>query len=112
MEIRRRTAGGVTILDLDGQLEADTLGSFRDAVQVALDSGALRICMNCSRLTFVTSTGLGYLVKLAKELREQGGDLAFSEPSEFFAAAVRTLELHHLFEVAGTDAEAVEHLGG
>lgn len=112
MEIAWEDHDGVTVVRLNGHLETDTLPALRERMTTLVECGARRICLNCKRLSFITSTALGYLIKLNKMLAARGGELAFSEPSDFFAATVRTLELHHLFEIADTDADAIDHLGG
>lgn len=112
MDIESRTDGDVTFLSLKGQFETVSLPTFRGAVEELLDDGRRRICVNFSGLTFINSTALGYLVEAGKRLKGLDGELVFSEPSTFFAATIRTLELHHLFEVFESDADAASYLAG
>ena len=62
-------------------------------------------------MSFVNSTALSYLVAAHKQMASAGGGLVLSEPSKFFRSTIRTLELHHIFEIFDTDAEALGHFG-
>lgn len=106
MELERRDEGDVTFLTLRGQLETLSLPTVSEEVEHLIQSGARRVCMNFHGVSFINSTALGYLVDVGKRLEELGGELVFSAPSRFFADTIRTLELHHLFEIFASDQEA------
>jgi len=112
MDVRLRTESGVSILSLDGHFETVDLPAFSAQVETLIEEGKYKLCLNFARLEFINSTALGYLVAVGKRLKKElGGEVAFSEPSRFFEATVRTLELHHIFEIFKTDAEAIAYLG-
>jgi anti-anti-sigma factor len=106
MELERRDEGDATFLTLRGQFETFSLPTVSEEVEHLLAGGTRRICMNFEGVSFINSTALGYLAELGKRLEELGGELVFSAPSRFFADTIRTLELHHLFEIFASDQEA------
>ena len=106
MELERREDGDVTYLTLRGQFETFSLPTVSEEVEHLIDGGARRVCMNFHGVSFINSTALGYLVDVGKRLEGLGGQLVFSAPSRFFADTIRTLELHHLFEIFPSDREA------
>jgi anti-anti-sigma factor len=106
MELERREDGDVTYLTLRGQFETFSLPTVSEEVEHLIDGGARRVCMNFHGVSFINSTALGYLVELGKRLEDLGGRLVFSAPSRFFANTIRTLELHHVFEIFASDQEA------
>lgn len=106
MELEQREDGGVTYLTLRGQFETFSLPTISERVERLVDGGVRRLCMNFHGVSFINSTALGYLVAVSKRLKGLGGELVFSAPSRFFADTVRTLELHHLFEIFPSDQEA------
>jgi len=112
IEIQRRTDRGVSVLAIQGQFDTFSLPAFSEEVERLLGDGARRICINFKGISFINSTTLGYLVDVGKRLRELGGELVFAEPSPFFAATVRTLELHLIFEIFDSDAAAIAHFAG
>ncbi|MDH3590558.1 MAG: STAS domain-containing protein [Planctomycetota bacterium] len=100
---------GVMMLTVTGSFETVALESFSESVEGLIDGGARYFCLNLRGLEFINSTALGYLVGKAKELKKDGGALVLSEPSRFFTATFRTLELHHIFELFKDDDEAVHY---
>jgi len=109
MNIQRRESGGVTFLSLEGAFETDSLPTFSQVTEKLVAEGGHRICLNFRDVSFINSTALGYLVDVGKRLRALGGELVFSQPSKFFGDTFRTLELHHLFELFGSDRDVVAY---
>jgi anti-anti-sigma factor len=112
MKVSRRKAGDVVVLTLDGIFDSDALPMARRETEEILAAGALKVCINCSRVTFVNSTALGFLVELAKRLKQLDGECVLSQLSDFFRSTARVLELHYIFEIFETDGEALAHLLG
>lgn len=110
MEIEQRQDNGVTILALDGEFDSSCVSDLRSRIDGLVDEGVTRVVLNLSALRFINSTALSYLVGAHGELKSQGGEITFSEPSSFLQSTIRTLELHHIFEVFDDDAAAVRHL--
>jgi anti-sigma B factor antagonist len=112
MEMHSRSDGDIVLLALRGHCETDDLPALKAQVDGFIEGGARKLCLNFAGLSFLNSTALGYLVATAKRLGELGGQLVLSEPSRFFAATIRTLELHHIFEIFPHDDAALQHLAG
>jgi anti-anti-sigma regulatory factor len=55
---------------------------------------------------------LGYFVKVGKKLKDMGGGVVFSRPSQFMEATIRTLGLDQIFDVFPDDHAAVRHFQG
>jgi anti-sigma B factor antagonist len=64
MEIKNRTVGDVTILDLNGKL---TIGKgdvvLRDALVEVLNKGGKHVLINLDAVTTIDSSGLGELIR-------------------------------------------------
>jgi anti-sigma B factor antagonist len=73
--IVRTTEGGLTVLALDGFLDAHTAPEFEKAIQSEIDGGHLQLIVDCAKLTYISSAGLGVFMGFIEELREQGGDI-------------------------------------
>ena len=73
----RRSAGaaGTTTLSLEGFLDAYTAPEFEKAIQGELEGGRLRIVVDCAKLTYISSAGLGVFMGFVEEVREKGGDI-------------------------------------
>ena len=64
MEIKKRTVGDVTILDLEGKL---TIGkgdvALRDALLEEINAGGKSVLINLDKVTTIDSSGLGELIR-------------------------------------------------
>ncbi|MFI1712219.1 STAS domain-containing protein [Streptomyces litmocidini] len=77
---RPGTPAAVVVLELGGELDHDTAGPLRRALDEC--ARARRVVVDCSGLTFCDSTGLNELLRARARLRETGGllDLAGLHP--------------------------------
>ena len=65
----------MSVLALDGYLDAHTAPQFEKAVEDEFNAGRLKIIVECSRLTYISSAGLGVFMSFVEEIREVGGDI-------------------------------------
>ena len=65
----------VSVISIEGYLDAHTAPQFEQAVQAEIDAGHYRIIADCERLTYISSAGLGVFMSFIEEVREQGGDI-------------------------------------
>ncbi len=73
--IHKSTEQGVSILALEGYLDAHTAPEFEKAIQTEFEAGRPRLLVECSRLTYISSAGLGVFMSFIEEIREAGGDI-------------------------------------
>lgn len=73
--IQRSSRDGLTILSLDGYLDAHTAPEFENAVQQEIDAGHKKLIVNCERLKYISSAGLGVFMSFVEEIRAAGGDI-------------------------------------
>lgn len=73
--ITRSNEEGLSILALDGYLDAHTAPRFEQAVEDEFNAGRLKIIVECSHLTYISSAGLGVFMSFVEEIREAGGDI-------------------------------------
>ena len=108
MELKTRSEQGVTILELNGKI---TIGSgdvqFRDAIQQALDSGALKILLNLAGVTTIDSSGVGELVSAYTRVTSRGGKLKlYNLPAKVHDILTIT-QLITVFDVYDVEQEAI-----
>jgi len=65
----------VLILSADGGLNADTAAEFVGQLESLIDAGLTRIIVDCTRLDYISSYGIGVLVRLHNKLAHHGGDV-------------------------------------
>lgn len=93
--VERKEEGKVIILSLDGYLDAHTAPVFEKAIQDEVAAGRLELVADCSKLSYISSAGLGVFMSFIEEIRGGGGDLKL-------AAIVP--KVYQVFEVLGFPA--------
>jgi anti-sigma B factor antagonist len=73
--IHKSTEQGISILALEGYLDAHTAPAFEKAVQTEFEAGRVRLLVECSRLTYISSAGLGVFMSFIEEIRAAAGDI-------------------------------------
>ena len=82
----------LSIVALEGFVDAHTAPQFEDAIQKAVDSGSLRIVVDCEKLNYISSAGLGVFMSFIEEVRDRGGDIKICG---------LTPKVKHTFEILG-----------
>lgn len=68
-------AGGLPVIELEGEIDLSTSPVFKEKVYEIIDSGKNSIIVDLNGLDFMDSTGLGVLVGALKKTRMEGGDI-------------------------------------
>lgn len=82
----------LTVITVEGFLDAHTAPEFEQAIQSELDAGRYRIIVDCEKLNYISSAGLGVFMSFIEEVREQGGDIKICG---------LTPKVKHTFEILG-----------
>jgi anti-anti-sigma factor len=78
MELSSREEQGCTILAITGRLDTVATPVFDAWWRGFIANGGRTLILNFRSLTYVSSSGLGSVVALAKELKSSGGYLAIA----------------------------------
>jgi anti-sigma B factor antagonist len=100
-------SGGVTVVQVDGQLIVGNRHELKDLIQAALDRGERRLLVDFSRTGYIDSSGLGALVSIAKRIREGGGDLRLAGLNEDLRSLFELTKLDTLFTISETPEQAL-----
>jgi anti-sigma B factor antagonist len=82
----------LSIVALEGFVDAHTAPQFENAIQKAVDSGSVRIVVDCEKLNYISSAGLGVFMSFIEEVRDRGGDIKICG---------LTPKVKHTFEILG-----------
>jgi anti-sigma B factor antagonist len=85
------------VIRLDGAVDAHTAPQFEDAVQKVIDDGQKKIVVDCEKLTYISSAGLGVFMGFVEEVREEGGDIKICGLSEKVKQPFEILGFETLF---------------
>jgi len=106
--IQRSSQDDFTILSLEGYLDAHTAPAFENAVQEEMDAGHKRLIVNCERLNYISSAGLGVFMSFIEEIREGGGDIKICGATPKVLQVFEILGFPALFDLLPDVAAAVK----
>ena len=106
-QIERSDDSGIRILALDGYLDAHTAPQFENAIHDEMQGGHQRLVIDCSRLTYISSAGLGVFMSFIEELREVGGDIKLAAITPKVFQVFEVLGFPALFDILDTRQAAV-----
>ena len=109
MEIHEQPSGikGVTLFALDGGLDHTNTDAFVQAMYKALDAGSSCVVLDLGRLSFISSWGLGSLVRVHHHFATRGGRVVFANLHSATASILRLSHLDRLFDLYPTVAAAL-----
>src|SRR6185436_6462402 len=101
MEITRTQTGDVVDLQLAGRLDGYWCDHLNAALTEVLRHGHHHIRVDCSQVSYLSSAGIGVLMRFYKELSRIDGSFSVVNPSVPVATVLRTTRLDtHLIAVA------------
>jgi len=106
--VTRANEGELTVLALAGFLDAHTAPEFEKAIQSEIDGGHLQLIVDCAKLTYISSAGLGVFMGFIEELRERGGDIKICGLSPKVEQVFEILGFHALYDIVGDVPSAVQ----
>ena len=80
--IATESSDGFAIISLDGAVDAHTAPKFEEAVQAVIEEGQFKIIVDCTKLTYISSAGLGVFMGFIEEVRDAEGDIKICGLSE------------------------------
>jgi anti-sigma B factor antagonist len=99
--------GGVTVVEVDGQLIVGNRHELKDMIQAALDRGERKLLVDFSRTGYIDSSGLGALVSVSKRIREASGELRLAGLNDDLRSLFELTKLDTLFTITETPEQAL-----
>jgi|SRR4029453_9344752 len=90
---------GVTVIRLNGALDARSVTGFRDQISTLIAAGATRFVVDAAQLRFVDSMGLGALLYLRRFARQGKGDVRIASAGRELTGLLDLSGLRTIFEV-------------
>lgn len=73
--VETKTDDEFAVIHLEGAVDAHTAPQFEGAVQAVIDAGQNKIVVDCEKMTYISSAGLGVFMCFIEEVRDEGGDI-------------------------------------
>ncbi len=106
--ISSATEDDFAVIKLDGAVDAHTAPQFEEAVQKVIDDGQNNIVVDCEKLSYISSAGLGVFMGFVEEVREADGDIKICGLSEKVKQPFEILGFESLFHFCPDVASAKE----
>lgn len=101
------TEQGIVIVAVEGQLIVGNRQELKNMVHEALDRGARKFVIDCTRTGYIDSSGLGALVSMSRKVRESGGELRLAGLNEDLRSLFELTKLDTLFRIVDTTDQAL-----
>jgi anti-sigma B factor antagonist len=105
--IRTTIEDRLSIITIEGFVDAHTAPQFENAIQSEIDAGHHFIIVNCEKLNYISSAGLGVFMSFIEEVRERGGDIKICGLTPKVKHTFEILGFQDLFEMLDDQPAAV-----
>jgi stage II sporulation protein AA (anti-sigma F factor antagonist) len=112
LRIHTERIGDILLARVEGELDLSTAGSFRTAIDEALEAqgGVKHIVLSLGGLSFVDSSGLGAILGRYRRVSERGGKLVAANVPANIVRLLSLSGLQRIIAMFGTEAEALRSL--
>jgi anti-sigma B factor antagonist len=104
--VHRSQEGALSVLGLEGYLDAHTAPQFERAIQDEIDAGRVRLIVDGAQLRYISSAGLGVFMSFIEEIREKGGDIKICALPPKVRQIFDILGFHAIYDMVDTRAAA------
>jgi len=109
LEISLEKINGTCLsLNLTGRIDTYNTDLFQMKVKMAIDTGFCQLVFNCTKLHYLSSTGIGSFAGYLKTVKPMGGDIALSGIQPMVHEVFLLLGFTNFFKICGSQDEAVK----
>jgi len=108
MQISVNTANDVTVVDIEGKLDAQTSPDAQTQMTRLVEQGARKILVDFDKLDYVSSAGLRILLATAKQLKPDDGELRICCLNEIVKEVFEISGFITILNVFASVSEALE----
>ncbi len=106
--VGKKGLGAVSVLNLKGYLDAHTAPELENAFNGLIDSKQFKVVVNFQDLQYISSAGLGVFMAYVETMRENSGDIKFSNLKDDVYNIFDLLGFPLLYEFYKDEHEAIE----
>ena len=88
----------VLIISADGGIDKQTSKEFVEQILTLIEGGMTKIIIDCKKLTYISSWGIGVLLRLHKRAKTAGGEVKIAD---VHSRIVDVLNVTHLNKIFG-----------
>lgn len=107
MKIDQRSKNNIEILELAGELDFHSSPELRDKLQELVKKQAAKILINLKKVSYIDSSGLATFVETLQKMKRQNGQLILSDLVPAVRSVFEIAKLDHIFQLSGSEQEAL-----
>ena len=111
LTLQRSLQDDVAVITVDGFLDAHTAPQFEQVLQQEIADGRVKLVVDCAKLTYISSAGLGVFMGFIEEVREQRGDIKVCGLTPKVRQVFEILGFETIFELFDNVQGAVDRFG-
>lgn len=104
---KRKTEAGTLVIKVSGKLDEDSNQYFFDCVKDEIQSGNANIVINFADLGYISSIGLGALVRASSRAAKAGGTIYLSRIENQVLEVFSIVKFERLFNIFETERAAI-----
>ena len=102
-----KTEKGTLVIRATGQLDSDSNQYFFDCVKDEIEAGNNQIVINFDGLGYISSVGLGALVRASSRAAKAGGTIHLARIENQVLDVLRLVNFDKIFNIYATERDAV-----
>lgn len=110
MKVNTSHLGEFAVVEIDGEVDAEHVAFLKKALQPLKESALKGIALNMTRVPFIDSTGLGILISLMRQVKEQGKKLRLVGLSDEVRSIFEITRLHKVFDLSESVEKAIQEM--
>jgi len=107
-----RGVGDISVIDVKGYLDAHTAPDLESAFDSLIKDNKYQVVVNFNDLNYISSAGLGVFMAYVETMRENSGDIKFSNMNDNVYNIFDLLGFPLLYEFFKNENEAVKKFSG
>ena len=111
MDITHLKEGAITIVTVNGRLDAATAPVADKTIKKILVGDCLRMLFDLSTLDYLSSSGLKVILGAAKELKRKGGQIVLCSLPKFVKEIFEVSGINSLIPITESLESGVEQMG-
>ena len=110
MELKVRNQSGVTIVEIEGEIDLFHANKLKQLVTKLFESNVERAIINMQEVTYIDSSGIGALLHIFSETKKRKLHIFFSNIHGSVKKVIELTKLTSYFPIVGDVEEAIQQL--
>lgn len=106
--VKVKVVGSVSVINLGGYLDAHTAPELEKEFNRLIDGAQYKVVVNFNDLQYISSAGLGVFMAYVETMRDNNGDIKFSNMTDDVYNIFDLLGFPVLYEFFKNENEAIE----